>query len=121
MVHIAHWDSTYSPFPPYATVFDIAQLAPNGKIYIGTGNTTLRMHVINNPDEPGLACNLVQHGITTPTYYWNSLPNHPNYFLGALAGSPCDTLSVGGRSPRLSLGPGAGGAKAIPQPHHRHF
>ncbi|MFZ1666690.1 MAG: hypothetical protein WAU08_14885, partial [Flavobacteriales bacterium] len=34
MVHIAHWDSTYSPFPPYATVFDIAQLAPNGKIYI---------------------------------------------------------------------------------------
>lgn len=113
MVHIAHWDSTYSPFPPYATVFDIAQLAPNGKIYIGTGNTTLRMHVINNPDEPGLACNLVQHGITTPTYYSNSLPNHPNYFLGALAGSPCDTLSVG-ISP-LSLGEGPG-VRAYPNP-----
>ncbi|MBK6894734.1 MAG: hypothetical protein IPH00_16790 [Flavobacteriales bacterium] len=54
MVHIAHWDSTYSPGPPFATVFDIAQLAPDGKIYIGTGNSTLRMHVINDPDEPGL-------------------------------------------------------------------
>jgi len=94
MVHIAHWDSTYSPFPPFATIFDIAQLAPDGKIYMGTGNSTLKMHIINDPDEPGLACNMVQHGITTPTYYWNSLPNHPNYFLGALAGSPCDTLAL---------------------------
>ena len=41
MVHIAHWDSTYSPGPPFATVFDIAQLAPDGKIYIGTGNLSL--------------------------------------------------------------------------------
>ncbi|MCI1751980.1 MAG: T9SS type A sorting domain-containing protein [Flavobacteriales bacterium] len=93
-IHIAHWDSTYSPFPPYATIFDISQLAPDGKIYIGTGGGTLRLHVINNPDQLGLACNLVQHGITTPTYYASSLPNHPNYFLGPLAGSPCDTLAL---------------------------
>ncbi|MBK7285930.1 MAG: hypothetical protein IPI95_01830 [Flavobacteriales bacterium] len=92
MVHIAHWDSTYSPGPPFATVFDIAQLAPDGKIYIGTGNSTLRMHVINDPDEPGLACNMVQHGVVMPTYYTNSLPNHPNYFLGPVDGSVCDSL-----------------------------
>ena len=94
MVHIAHWDSTYSPSPPFATVFDIAQLAPDGKIYIGTGNGTLRMHVINNPDEPGLACNMVQHGIELPRYYENSLPNHPNYFLGPVDGSVCDSLGI---------------------------
>ncbi len=94
MVHIAHWDSTYSPSPPFATVFDIAQLAPDGKIYIGTGNSTLRMHVINNPDEPGLACNMVQHGIELPRYYENSLPNHPNYFLGPVDGSVCDSLGI---------------------------
>ncbi|MFM7901508.1 MAG: T9SS type A sorting domain-containing protein, partial [Bacteroidota bacterium] len=40
-----------------------------------------------------LACDLVQHGVPLPAFNYNSLPNHPNYFLGALAGSPCDTLT----------------------------
>ncbi len=113
MVHIAHWDSTYSPSPPFATLFDIAQLAPDGKIYIGTGNSGLRLHVINNPDEPGLACNMVQHGVVLPRLNINSLPNHPNYFLGPLAGSPCDTLALGVAP--LSLGEGPG-VRAYPDP-----
>ena len=103
MVHIAHWDSTYSPSPPFATVFDIAQLAPDGKIYIGTGNSTLRMHVINNPDEPGLACNMVQHSVELPRYYSNSLPNHPNYFLGPVDGSVCDSLGINVGVPGVGL------------------
>lgn len=120
-VHIAHWDSTYSPFPPFATMFDIAQLAPNGKIYIGTSNSTLRMHVINNPDEPGLACNIVQHGVVLPRYYSNSLPNHPNYFLGAVEGSVCDSLGLGAGiaplSPFGSAQDGEGlGVRAFPNP-----
>ncbi len=90
---IAVWDGYYSPSPPFGTYFDIAQLAPDGKIYIATGNSTLHLHVINQPDSAGLACNLVQHGIPLPAFNYNSLPNHPNYFLGALAGSPCDTLT----------------------------
>jgi hypothetical protein len=94
MVHIAVWDSTYSPSPPFATLFDIAQLAPDGKIYIGTGNSTFKLHVINDPDQPGLACDMVQHGVTLPTYNFNSLPNHPNYFLGPVDGSVCDSLGI---------------------------
>jgi hypothetical protein len=90
---VAVWDGFYSPSPPFATKFDIAQLAPDGKIYIATGNSTLHLHVINQPDNAGLACDLVQHGIPLPAYNYNSLPNHPNYFLGALTGSPCDTLT----------------------------
>ncbi len=90
---IAVWDGFYSPNPPLGTYFDIAQLAPDGKIYISTGNGTLHLHVINHPDSAGLACDLVQHGVPLPAYNYNSLPNHPNYFLGALAGSPCDTLT----------------------------
>ncbi|MBL7962777.1 MAG: WD40 repeat domain-containing protein, partial [Flavobacteriales bacterium] len=98
MVHIAHWDGFYSPSPPFATLFDIAQLAPDGKIYIGTGNGTLHLHVIHDPNSAGIACNVEQHGVALPRYFMNSLPNHPNYHLGPLAGSPCDTLglSVGG-------------------------
>src|SRR5690606_29983607 len=73
MLHIAHWDGFYSPGPPFATLFDIAQLAPDGKIYIGTGNGTDRLHVINDPDLPGLTCDIQQHAITLPTYNTNSL------------------------------------------------
>jgi len=90
---IAVWDGFYSPSPPFATLFNIQQLAPDGKIYIATGNSTLHLHVINQPDSAGLACDLVQHGVPLPAFNYNSLPNHPNYFLGALAGSPCDTLT----------------------------
>jgi len=103
MVHVAYWDSTYSPFPPFATLFDIAQLAPDGKVYIATGNSTDKLHVIHNPDEPGLACNMEQHGISLPRYFSNSLPNHPNYHLGPVAGSPCDTLGLGVQEEELHL------------------
>lgn len=95
MVHIAEWDGFHSPSPPFATLFDIAQLAPDGKIYISTGNGTLHLHVIHNPDEPGLACNMEQHGIELPRYFMNSLPNHPNYHLGPVVGSVCDSLDLG--------------------------
>ncbi len=94
MVHIAEWDGFYSPEPPFATMFDIAQLAPDGKVYIGTGNSTLHLHVIHTPDEPGVACNMEQHGIALPHYYVNSLPNHPNYHLGPVDGSVCDSLGI---------------------------
>ncbi|MCC6542177.1 MAG: T9SS type A sorting domain-containing protein [Flavobacteriales bacterium] len=117
-VHIAHWDSTYSPFPPFAALFDNMQLAPDGKIYIGTGTGTQVLHVIHNPDEPGLACNLEQHGIDLPRYFMNSLPNHPNYHLGPLAGSPCDTLGLAVAP--LSLGEGLG-VRAYPNPSNGQF
>ena len=115
-VHIAHWDSTYSPSPPFATVFDIAQLAPDGKIYIATGNGTFKLHVINAPDMQGLACDLVQHAITLPTYFMNSLPNHPNYHLGPLLGSPCDTLGLGVLEEQPVVG-----VSAFPNPCAGHF
>ncbi len=119
-VHIAHWDSTYSPSPPFATMFDMAQLAPDGKIYISTGNSTLRMHVIHEPDQPGLACNMEQHGVVLPRYYVNSLPNHPNYHLGAVAGSVCDSLGLGVGIAPLSLGEGPG-VRAFPNPSDGRF
>lgn len=116
MVHIAEWDTFYSPFPPFATVFDMALLAPDGKIYISTSNGTLHLHVINDPDVPGLGCNVVQHQLELPTYFSNSLPNHPNYHLGALVGSPCDTLGLGlpERPPSLNV-------SAYPNPSNGAF
>lgn len=94
VVHIAEWDSTYSPSPPFATLFNIAQLAPDGKIYISTDNTTLVLHVIHDPDSAGFDCNMEQHGVDLPRYFANSLPNHPNYHLGPVDGSICDSLGI---------------------------
>jgi len=80
--------------PPLQTLFGLAALAPDGKIYISTGNSTVHLHVINQPDSVGLSCDLVQHGLQLPTYAFNTFPNHPNYFLGKIPGSPCDTIPL---------------------------
>ena len=118
MVHIATWDGYYSPAPPAATLFDIAQLAPDGKIYIATGNSTFHLHMINDPDQPGLACNMVQHGIEIPTYYFNSLPNHPNYHLGPIDGSVCDSLGINAGVPDAIV---QTGIKVYPNPNNGVF
>ncbi|HUM45836.1 MAG TPA: T9SS type A sorting domain-containing protein, partial [Chitinophagales bacterium] len=41
------------------------------------------------------ACNVLQHGLQLPDSNTNfSVPNHSNYDLGPLLGSPCDTLLI---------------------------
>jgi len=57
------------------------------------------MSVINDPDQPGLACNFQPYNFYLGgkrTYY--GLPNNPDYELGPLIGSPCDTLTGVGES-----------------------
>ena len=56
--------------------------------------TIAYLHVINNPDEKGLACNFSNYGISLPTINDSSMPYFPNYRLGAEQGSVCDTLST---------------------------
>ncbi|MBK6643509.1 MAG: T9SS type A sorting domain-containing protein [Bacteroidetes bacterium] len=68
-------------------------MAPDGKIYISTGNSTHYLHCIENPDIIGVGCNLVQRAVKLPTWNFNSFPNHPNYFLGPVIGSVCDTVT----------------------------
>jgi type IX secretion system substrate protein len=89
---VAVWDGTYSPNPPLATTFFIQQLANDGKIYITSGNGTLMMHTIEDPNLADTLCNVQQHSIALPTYNTGTIPNFPNYNLGPLIGSPCDTL-----------------------------
>jgi hypothetical protein len=87
---VAVYDGFVSPFPTY---FFLAQLAQDGKIYLNCSNGTDIMHVINNPDVLGLGCNVVQHGIQLPTYNAFTILNAPNYFLGVVSGSICDSLT----------------------------
>jgi hypothetical protein len=50
-----------------------------------------------------------QHFINLGMWSFRAVPNHPNYYLGALTGSPCDTLTSIGELPehdfRFSVAP----------------
>ncbi|MEZ4978932.1 MAG: T9SS type A sorting domain-containing protein [Chitinophagales bacterium] len=73
--------------------FATSQIAPNGEIFISAGEQS-KFHIIHQPDQVGVACNLeVKIPLLRPGSY--GLPNFPNYRLGALTGSACDTLGVG--------------------------
>lgn len=103
-------DSTYT-YPPVDN--GAVRLAPDGKIYYSQAYISLtavstpyadtmrnyineNLGVINNPDIIGSGCNFTPFSFYLGgkrTYY--GLPNNPNYSLGPLVGSICDTLSVG--------------------------
>jgi len=79
----------------YQPNFANMQLAPDGKIYVVTtsaGNNR-RIHIIHSPDSLGVACNVEQH-VEIPIQMGRGVPNFPHFRLGALEGSPCDTLTM---------------------------
>ncbi|TAH40965.1 MAG: T9SS type A sorting domain-containing protein [Bacteroidetes bacterium] len=96
---IAVWDTFYSPNPPFATNYYLAQLAPDKKIYISSTSTVLDMHLIEYPDSIGLACSFCQHCLPLPALNGTTIPNHPNYHLGALGSSICDSLPTSIKKP----------------------
>ena len=72
--------------------FYLMSLAPDGKIYTNCGNSTTVLHVINYPDSAGLACGFCQHCLDLTFFNAFTIPNFPNYFLGAEGGTVCDSL-----------------------------
>ncbi len=79
---VAAWDSFNQPGQPNLGAYlCYPELAPDGKIYITTGNGTTYFGRIDNPDVVGMGCNVMQHSVLLPTYNFNTIPNHPNYFL----------------------------------------
>jgi hypothetical protein len=71
------------------------QLAPDGRIYGNVyGSNTQYLHVIDQPNLPGPACNVLQHAIFLPAQNFGTLPNLPYYRLREWKGSPCDTLGT---------------------------
>lgn len=80
----------------YLGQFNQMHLGPDGKLYSANyQGFTEALHVINNPDEKGIACNFVKWGLPVATNSANIIPNLVHYRMGALAGSACDTISTG--------------------------
>jgi hypothetical protein len=90
-VNVAQYDGFESQLP--TTFFQLA-LAPNGKIYGSSHFGTDVLHIIHQPDQPGLACEVEQHGLKLPTYHAFTMPNVPHYRLYDVPGSVCDSLGI---------------------------
>jgi PKD domain/Secretion system C-terminal sorting domain len=68
---------------------------PDGRIYIvPPAGSSKFIHVIDRPDEPAADCRFLQHHIDLKVPNGCSAPNLPNFRLGPLDGSPCDTLGI---------------------------
>jgi hypothetical protein len=89
---IAQYNYGYSPYPPFASYFYTAELAPNGKIYYNQYNATKSYHVLHQPGLPGLAADLEQQGQAIPRWRNGTWCHFPYYRLGRWQDSPCDTL-----------------------------
>ncbi len=71
----------------------MAQLGPDGKIYIATTGGNPYWHVIHDPDI-GENPKFEERGILLPSLNDGTMANHPNYRLGPIDGSACDTLGI---------------------------
>ncbi len=90
---VATNDTFLSPSPPFYTDFWEMYLAANGKIYITSGSSVVDLHYINYPDSADTVCDVHLHDLHLLGFHFRAVPNHPNYYLGRLVGSPCDTLT----------------------------
>ena len=79
---------------PVSTTFFLMQNGPDGRIYVNCTNTNDVLHYIDRPDRAGKDCRVVQHGLQLPFRNSFTLPHFPNFRLGPLDGSPCDTLGL---------------------------
>ena len=91
---VAVWDSFfYNDF--FTTDYFVLRTGPDNRIYVSTTSATPFMHFINNPNAKGLACNFVNRGVAFSEYIFGAPPVTPNFELGSLSGSGCDTIITG--------------------------
>jgi PKD repeat protein len=69
------------------------QNGPDGKLYIWAGDTHF-MHVMDFPNRAGAACRLRQRALELESYTFRASAYYPNYRLGPIDGSGCDTLGI---------------------------
>lgn len=90
---LAYFDGFASPYLPFSTGFFVGQIEPDNKIWWATTNGTQHLHIMHRPNFPGLSADFEQHGIVLPKTNDGTMCRFPNYRLGRLLNSPCDTLS----------------------------
>jgi len=91
-VLIAEWDGAVDSFNVPAG-FGFMQHGPDGKLYIWAGGSAY-MHLVDFPDRSGTDCNIRQRAIQLPGVCAGPSLYYPNYRLGPIDESSCDTLGI---------------------------
>ena len=103
----------------FPTTFFLMQLAPDCRIYMSSTSSARHLHVINQPDLAGKACDFRQHSFPLPTWTFTTMPNFPNFRLGT-GYAVCDTALhaqvVTSVAPEPAYRPRAGQLRAWPNP-----
>ncbi len=87
----AEWDPVARC--PFTVEFGYIELGPDGRIYCRPSSGQNCMHRMQHPERVGTACNM-QLSYFNFTYPYKNLPHFPNFRLGPVDGSPCDTLGL---------------------------
>ena len=88
---VANWDPAARC--PFGVEFGFMELGPDGRIYCRPLSGQNCMHRMNHPERAGTASE-VQLSYYNFTYPFKNLSHFPNFRLGPLDGSGCDTLGL---------------------------
>ena len=76
------------------TYISLLQLGPDGRIYGDPYYTQTReLHIMHRPNQYSKNCDFRQHSLRLPAIK-AAMPVFPNYRLGSIDGSDCDTLGI---------------------------
>ncbi len=94
---VAAWDGYYDYFepngPPLQASFSFFQHGPDGKLYNWAGGSRF-MHIMDFPNRKGMNCSVRLRALKLPYYTFAANAYYPNYRLGPVDGSSCDTLGI---------------------------
>jgi len=90
---VAVYDGSYVD-EGYWFTFNYMQLGPDGKIYMNAPGAIETIHVIEQPDSAGLACQVVQHRYILDYPISRGWPYFPNFRLGPLPDGPCGSIAT---------------------------
>ena len=90
---IAETDYIKNPNSNHYTTYGMPTLGPDCRIYIGMYGAQPWFTIINNPDEKGIACNVVSAKTKLPMWQWPAFPNMINYRLGT-GQATCDSNKI---------------------------
>jgi hypothetical protein len=90
---VAVYDGFLGDLGVFKTYFSFMELGADGRIFCrppcgGCGS----MHVLWHPEREGEATDMRQHYFYRDTFFLAGMPMLPNYRLGAVDGSQCDTI-----------------------------
>jgi len=81
------------PMPTIDIQYPYGSLAADGRIYYPPSYGCQKLSYFNSPDSAGLLSDFVYGGLYITNIHFTSLPYFPNYRLGPLSGSICDSLT----------------------------